>query len=79
MAFRARKVFGRISGDISKSYFYEWPFGPEKFSGLSRNGPKGPVVQSAIKLIRGNFNCYLYTVKGGFFTRLRFTGKNCNL
>ena len=23
----------------SRSYFYEWLFGPEKFSGLSRNGP----------------------------------------
>ena len=25
---------------ISRSYFYEWLFGPEKFSGLSRNGPQ---------------------------------------
>ena len=24
---------------ISRSYFYKWLFGPEKFSGLSRNGP----------------------------------------
>ena len=24
---------------ISRSEFYEWLFGPEKFSGLSRNGP----------------------------------------
>ena len=24
---------------ISRSYFYEWLFGSEKFSGLSRNGP----------------------------------------
>ena len=24
---------------ISRSWFYEWLFGPEKFSGLSRNGP----------------------------------------
>ena len=24
---------------ISRSQFYEWLFGPEKFSGLSRNGP----------------------------------------
>ena len=25
---------------ISRSEFYEWLFGPEKFSGLSRNGPQ---------------------------------------
>ena len=25
---------------ISRTYFYEWLFGPEKFSGLSRNGPQ---------------------------------------
>ena len=25
---------------ISRSQFYEWLFGPEKFSGLSRNGPQ---------------------------------------
>ena len=26
---------------ISRSYFYKWLFGPEKFSGLSRNGYSG--------------------------------------
>ena len=25
---------------ISRSYYYEWLFGPEKFSGISRNGPQ---------------------------------------
>ena len=36
---------------ISGSEFYEWLFGPEKFAGLSRNGPQGPVGKSPIKLI----------------------------
>ena len=38
---------------ISRSEFNEWLFGAEKFSGLSRNGPLGPVVRSPIKLILG--------------------------
>ena len=25
--------------------FHKWLFGPEKFSGLSRNGPQSPVVR----------------------------------
>ena len=32
---------------MSRSEFYEWLFGPEKFSGLSRNGLLGPVSQKA--------------------------------
>ena len=28
---------------ISESEFYEWLFGPEKLSGLSRSGPLGPL------------------------------------
>ena len=35
----------------------------------------GPVGQSPIKLIIGNFNGYLFTVKEEFFTRLRFKEK----
>ena len=31
---------------INGSEFYEWLFGPEKFSGLSRNGPPAPKVPS---------------------------------
>ena len=31
---------------ISRLEFYEWLFGPEKLSGLSRNGPLAPDVQS---------------------------------
>ena len=31
---------------ISRSEFYEWLFGPEKFSGLSRNGPLGHICNS---------------------------------
>ena len=36
-----------------------------------------PVVQSPIKLIldKWKFNCYVFTVKGGFFTKLRFKEK----
>ena len=29
---------------ISGSEFYEWLFGPEKFSGLSRNGPEAKLT-----------------------------------
>ena len=40
---------------------------------------QAPLVQSLIKLILDywkTFYYYLFTVKGGFFTRLRFKGKN---
>ena len=36
---------------ISGSKFYEWLFGPVKFSGLLRSARLGRVVQSLIKLI----------------------------
>jgi len=39
---------------ISRSYFYEWLFGPEKFSGLSRNGPQALV--SASRNVQPNLN-----------------------
>ena len=39
----------------------------------------GPVVKIPIKLFLDNlvrnFNCYSFTIKGGFFTRLRFKEK----
>ena len=34
----------------SGSQFYEWLFGPEKFSGLSRNGAQGPVSRTSREL-----------------------------
>ena len=34
---------------ISGSEFYEWLFEPEKFSGLSRNGPQYPVNDVVLK------------------------------
>ena len=42
-----------------------------------KNPNQAPVAQSLIKLIRisGNFNCYLFIIKRGFFTRLRFKEK----
>ena len=42
---------------ISRSWFYEWLFGPEKFSGLSRNGP-----QVIFYLIENNQFIVLYFV-----------------
>jgi len=41
---------------ISRSEFYEWLFEPEKFSGLSRNGPQGPVVQSIYLPLKEDFS-----------------------
>ena len=32
---------------INRSEFYEWLFGPKKFSGLSRNGPWGLFLESS--------------------------------
>ena len=37
---------------ISRSWFYEWLFGPEKFSGLSRNGPLARVAQDMVAQTR---------------------------
>ena len=34
---------------ISRSEFYEWLFGPEKFSGLSRNGSLARVARSVVR------------------------------
>ena len=40
-----------LKGRLSKTsgwQFHKWLFGPEKFSGLSRNVPLGPVARSLV-------------------------------
>ena len=43
---------------ISGSEFYEWLFGPEKFSGLSRNGPQASYV---VRLFDSHFSLVYFS------------------
>ena len=58
---------------ISRSSFYEWLYGPEKLSGLSRNGPLGPVSRKSRELfgrITGDNSLCIFKTKASRGTKL---------